>query len=367
MTLFKGNCYISCGIPSIAACLLTITLSLLVFNESIVEATKHSFQTRADTRLFIGPIGSPFGFVRDGSYSLSVFDYQLKVVEKKSKKKVGGKKNNNVHQEKEIWQVQEDIDEDEARINFDAAFVLARFHSESQFERFKESLMETMLQTCSFQAAQSDADGYIFPVDNDAFRKEHNSIVLKMSSNIPTKIDSQPLEKNNTISSIQHTFAQSAEEGLYILFYQVCVFPPVSNATNSGSTDALKLLKKYSISSTFELDIALSNMYKGKASYLTSGELPLPKMFFSFGLAYAVLVIIWFRLLRSKKITFYIHYLMALLLLLKLATLMADSIRYHYIRIYGSTMFWSAVYNMFLMLKGIMLFTTILLIGSGWR
>jgi hypothetical protein len=370
MTLFvrpKGNSYTSFGILSIAACLLTITLSLLVLNESIVEATKHSFKTRADTRLFIGPIGSPFGFVRGGSFSLSVFDYQLDVVEKKSKKKVGGKKNNNAHQEKEIWQVQEDIDEEEARINFDAAFVLARFPSESQFERYKESLMETMLQTCSFQVAQSDSDGYIFPVENDVFRKEHNSIVLKMPSNIPTKVASQPPEKNSTTSSIQHTFSQSVEEGLYILFYQVCIFPPASNATNTASTEALKLLQKYSITSTFELDISLSNMYEGKASYLTSGELPLPKMFFFFGLVYAVLVVVWFRLLRSKKITFYIHYLMALLLLLKLATLMSDSVRYHYIRIYGHTMFWSAVYNIFLMLKGIMLFTTILLIGSGWR
>lgn len=354
------------GILSIVFFLLTITVSFWAFNESSVEATKHSFITKSDTRLFIGPIGSPFGFLRDGSYTLSVFDYQLKVDEKKSRKK-GGSKNNNAEKEKEIWQVQEDSGKEKDIQTFEAAFVLARFRSESQFERYKESLMETMLQTCSFQVPQTDSDGYIFPVANDVFQREHNSIVLKMTSNTPTKTTIKAQKKNSSISSIQHTFSQSAEEGLYILFYQVCLFPPISNATNTASSEALKILQKYTISSTFELDIALSNMYKGKVSFLTAGELPLPKMFFLFGLVYAVLIIIWFRLLKSKKITFYIHYLMALLLLLKLATLISDSARYHYIRIYGHTLFWSAVYNLFLTLKGIMLFTTILLIGSGWR
>ena len=347
--------------------LLRIIVLWCFISGSCVDATKHTFRTKDDTRFFIGPIGFPFGFLRDGSYNLTVFDYELKVNDKKSRNKAG--KNNKKKKEKEIWQVEEENNEGEAQQRtFDAAFVLAKFRSNSQFERYTESLMENMLQICSFQISQTDSDGFIFRTENSEFHKDHNSIVLKMinsgivSSN---KNDTKATKsQNDAPSSIQHTFTNSNEEGLYVLFYQVCVFPPIAN---TSAAEALKLLQQYTVSSTFALDITLTNMYKGQISYLTAGELPLPKMYLLFSLAYAVLVVVWYRLLRSKRHTFYIHPIMALLLLLKIATLVSESAKYHFVRIYGHSMFWTTLYNFLAFLKGIVLFTTILLIGSGWR
>lgn len=55
-----------------------------------------------------------------------------------------------------------------------------------------------------------------------------------------------------------------------------------------------------------------------------------------------------------------------ILLSLKCLTLLFESIRYHYIAIFGVSEYWSIVYYFFAFLKGVMLFTVILLIGSGW-
>ena len=43
-----------------------------------------------------------------------------------------------------------------------------------------------------------------------------------------------------------------------------------------------------------------------------------------------------------------------------------ESVRYHYIRVFGHAELWSTIYYIFAFLKGIFLFTVILLIGSGW-
>ena len=61
-----------------------------------------------------------------------------------------------------------------------------------------------------------------------------------------------------------------------------------------------------------------------------------------------------------------IHYMMALLLTLKCLTLLVEGIRFHYISIVGVAEAWSIVYYVFAFVKGVMLFTVILLIGSGW-
>lgn len=51
---------------------------------------------------------------------------------------------------------------------------------------------------------------------------------------------------------------------------------------------------------------------------------------------------------------------------LKTLSLLSESIRYHYIALYGVSESWSIIYYIFSFLKGIMLFTVIILIGSGW-
>ena len=56
---------------------------------------------------------------------------------------------------------------------------------------------------------------------------------------------------------------------------------------------------------------------------------------------------------------------MTVLLTVKCASLLFESIRYHYIAHYGTSL-WSLVYLFFAFVKGVMLFVVIMLIGSGW-
>jgi len=61
-----------------------------------------------------------------------------------------------------------------------------------------------------------------------------------------------------------------------------------------------------------------------------------------------------------------VHHLMTLLVILKLLSLLFETIQYHYIKTEGSGAGWSIVYYVFAGLKGIILFVLIALIGTGW-
>ncbi|OEU22619.1 hypothetical protein FRACYDRAFT_151456, partial [Fragilariopsis cylindrus CCMP1102] len=106
----------------------------------------------------------------------------------------------------------------------------------------------------------------------------------------------------------------------------------------------------------------------GSHSYLSAGEMILPHIFFYFSLLYAIcaLTMSGNKFLPAVPTIYPIHYMMGFLLTLKTCSLFFESIRYHYLRVTGHTMFFSAIYYTFSFLKGITLFTVIVMIGSGW-
>jgi G protein-coupled receptor 107 len=57
---------------------------------------------------------------------------------------------------------------------------------------------------------------------------------------------------------------------------------------------------------------------------------------------------------------------MAVLLVFKFLSVFFESVRYHAIGILGHAEFWAFVYYLFTFIKGVFLFTVILLIGAGW-
>jgi len=190
--------------------------------------------------------------------------------------------------------------------------------------------------------------------------------------------------------SVAYDF-EPGQAGFYFLIYQVCYKIDVGDSQNLEDNN------NYDIHSRFELDFHFSNrdMFN-HISYLSRGEMVLPWLFFLFSLMYAVSLYIWhsnIQLIKKGKAghfdtgdlpatapprfpgaaatpaspTIYpIHYLMGFLLALKFCSLFFESIRYHYLRVTGHSVFFSAVYYTFAFLKGITLFTVILLIGSGW-
>jgi hypothetical protein len=171
--------------------------------------------------------------------------------------------------------------------------------------------------------------------------------------------------------SVSYNF-EPGEAGLYFLMYQVCYKDDVNKNKN----------QILDIHSRFELDFHFSNLdVFGNESYLSAGEMALPHMFFFFTVLYAICLFIWIRNIRLIKagkpslldsgepadavqatpigrgvqtpgVTIYpIHYLMGFLLTLKFLSLLFESIRYHYLRVTGKTVFWSAVYYSFTFLK----------------
>ena len=104
--------------------------------------------------------------------------------------------------------------------------------------------------------------------------------------------------------------------------------------------------------------------------YLSAGDVPLPTIYGMFFILFSISFIIWCRILcRPTNVggtVHGIHYLMGVLLFIKCVCLLVECIKLHYIAVTGSSEGWSIIYFLVTALRGIMLFTVILLIGSGW-
>lgn len=105
-------------------------------------------------------------------------------------------------------------------------------------------------------------------------------------------------------------------------------------------------------------------------NYLSAGDLPLPKLYLFLFVLFFVALVVWSRVLwtanGSDAVVHDVHRMMLALLILKTGTLFFESVRYHYIAIVGFSELWDLIYFIFAFLKGVMLFTVILLIGSGY-
>mmetsp|Transcript_26161 Transcript_26161/g.49709 ORF Transcript_26161/g.49709 Transcript_26161/m.49709 type:complete len:442 (-) Transcript_26161:342-1667(-) len=119
---------------------------------------------------------------------------------------------------------------------------------------------------------------------------------------------------------------------------------------------------------SFEIQVALYNEGAGGAKdYLSAGEAMLPTVYMVMFVLYAVSLGIWLWTMYSRRsTTLKIHYLMAALLLAKALTVLSQSGMYHLIRTTGGPDGWNIAYYVFTLLRGIMLFTVIVLIGTGW-
>ncbi|XP_014261704.1 protein GPR107 isoform X2 [Cimex lectularius] len=114
----------------------------------------------------------------------------------------------------------------------------------------------------------------------------------------------------------------------------------------------------------FEIDI----VEKNKENYLSAGEMPLPALYSMMSLLFFLSGCFWvFILVKSKHTVFKIHYLMATLVYLKSLSLLFHAINYHFIEKKGEHVAaWAILYYITHLLKGSVLFITIVLIGTGW-
>lgn len=116
----------------------------------------------------------------------------------------------------------------------------------------------------------------------------------------------------------------------------------------------------------------LSAMYNldgkgGERDYLSAGRTILPRMYFLFSLVYFCLAVFWIYILYKKRLTvFGIHFFMLAVVIMKALNLLCEAEDKSYIKRTGSAHGWDVLFYIFSFLKGITLFTLIVLIGTGW-
>jgi len=167
---------------------------------------------------------------------------------------------------------------------------------------------------------------------------------------------------SNTIDIISETFEAiekysvaftfnidcAGQEGLYNLYFHNC-----GNYIREGDVNV-----------NFELDLVEHN----DKTYLSAGEIPLPVMYGFMSCAFFTIACYWICFLRKyRSWSFKIHWLMAGLVYFKSISVAFHAINYYYIGVEGlHVRTWAIIYYMLHLLKGALLFTTIVLIGTGY-
>ncbi|KAI0512087.1 hypothetical protein KFK09_012722 [Dendrobium nobile] len=116
----------------------------------------------------------------------------------------------------------------------------------------------------------------------------------------------------------------------------------------------------------------LTKMYNvhpdGFRDYLSVGWASVPSIYFCFAVVYVIFFAVWvyFSLWKSRLSAHRIHQIMSGLLLAKALNLICAAEDQHYIRVTGTPHGWDVLFYLFQFLKGVLLFTVIILIGTGW-
>ena len=205
-----------------------------------------------------------------------------------------------------------------------AGFIMVKTTSESQLQQLLEESAEE--ETCIL-------DGAIF--------KDAN-LVVDMSSTADDVTMAKRYKKTN-----KNHVVKAGDEGLYSLIFARCKPAGLNGAKVN-----------------FRLNAAFWNP---GPNYLSACEKQVPVVFLLFFLCFASAGGIWGWLLWKRADHVHsIHKLMLVLVGFKSLALLFDSVRYHYIALTGSAEAWSIVYYIITFFKSLLLFTVILLIGTGW-
>lgn len=153
--------------------------------------------------------------------------------------------------------------------------------------------------------------------------------------------------KNGDKEDIEFTVdaAQDRTPGLYRFFLRNC---------NSN---------RFSVS----IDVEAYNVFDGQRDYLSLGDSPLPVVFFVFTGLFAVLLVLWVIVLRrhwnQRRI---VHIFMTMVIVANVLTQLFDGAHQLNLSRTGHIYGWSVVFYIVSIIKGVLFFFIILLIGSGF-
>mmetsp|Transcript_38086 Transcript_38086/g.98340 ORF Transcript_38086/g.98340 Transcript_38086/m.98340 type:complete len:282 (-) Transcript_38086:294-1139(-) len=108
-------------------------------------------------------------------------------------------------------------------------------------------------------------------------------------------------------------------------------------------------------------------MKSESGSFLPAGETPLPWIYLSFAIVYLAAGIAWIVYTKKNASTVKkIHWLMTAVIVLKLLSLAFEAVKFASDDAIGILSGWSVIYYVFTFLKGVLMFTVVVLIGAGW-
>lgn len=101
--------------------------------------------------------------------------------------------------------------------------------------------------------------------------------------------------------------------------------------------------------------------------YLSAGLTQVPSLFFFFSVLYIGFFGIWIYIcLTNKRSVHRIHLVMATLLIMKALNLICAAEDKHYVKVTGTPHGWDVLFYIFQFIRVVLLFTVIVLIGTGW-
>ncbi|VFQ84210.1 unnamed protein product [Cuscuta campestris] len=101
--------------------------------------------------------------------------------------------------------------------------------------------------------------------------------------------------------------------------------------------------------------------------YLSAGLTLIPTLYFIFSLIYFGFTALWVQIcFRNRGSVHRIHLLMAVLLITKALNLLFAAEDKHYVKVTGTAHGWDVLFYIFQFIRVVLLFTVIILIGTGW-
>ena len=211
----------------------------------------------------------------------------------------------------------------------------------------KGSVMDKVKQPVITKAKSSSHPGPVF-VTGDKTTKPPEPTDAPLT--IPLKTDA-----NGYFETSFYIYIMNEKlEGLYSMFFHNCLNYPGSLGASG---------KKQSVS--FSIEIAEKN----SDSYLSAGEMPLPALYQMLAILFFLSGCFWVFILKKtgSQQVFRIHWIMASLVFLKSLSLFFHGVNYNKIATQGIHVeSWAVLYYITHLLKGGLLFFTIVLIGSGY-
>ncbi|KAG9138920.1 hypothetical protein Leryth_007541 [Lithospermum erythrorhizon] len=118
---------------------------------------------------------------------------------------------------------------------------------------------------------------------------------------------------------------------------------------------------------SMRLKTELFNYDGENKDYLSAGLTVLPVLYFVFSVLYLVFLGVWVRVcVANKESVHRIHLLMGSLVVMKALNLVFAAEDKHYVKVTGTAHGWDVLFYIFQGIRVVLLFTVIVLIGTGW-